>query len=147
MDNPAIIRYATPEDIKYLRLIQSNDGFEHVYYLNKDRLENLFKRGEVFLIAFIGEKPVGFGSIDFEIRARLHFLSVDISVKGKKVGASLMLRMLDECKQRGYKFAHTYVEVNTNKEDFLVKFGFKNIGIFKDRYGKGLDSSIWQKDL
>ena len=55
-----------------------------------------------------------------------------------------MRRMLDEARGKGYSSAHTYVEADSPKEEFLTKMGFYKVGMYRDRYGKGNDASIWQ---
>lgn len=142
-----VVREGGIDDIEAMRTIQRNDGYEHAYYLEPDRLEKLLKRGETFFLAYFDGKPIGFSSVDFEVRARLHFLSVLETESKRGVGSALMRTMLEESRRRGYKSAHTYVEANSTKEDFLRRFGFDNIGKFGNRYGQGKDATIWSIDL
>lgn len=142
------IRSATKRDINTLILLQQRDGFPHQYYLTEDRLEGLMKRGESFFVIFSPEHtPIGFASIDLEIRAQLHFLCVDKKYGKRGYGTALMQRLLCEAKKHGYSRACSYVESGSNKEKFLKKFKFDKVGFYKNRYGNGADASIWEVKL
>ncbi len=140
-------RHAGLSDIPKMIDIQKNDGFPHQYYLTKKRLERLFDRGEQFFVVEQSRNVVGFGSIDCEIRAQVHFICVDKMYSRQGVGRSLMKYCLDEAKQKGCRRACTYVEANSSKEPFLVKMGFHQVGFYKDRYGNGIDATIWEVSL
>lgn len=142
----SIIR-GTEKDLESIQTCQKNDGFPHVYYLTKDRIETLLKRGEIFFIAYIDGQPVGMCSFDPEVRSTLHLLSVDTKYQNKGVGSLLMNTMLDENKKLGYKAVFTFVEANSIKEEFLRNCSFHQVGYFKDRYAPGKDATIWSKIL
>ncbi len=137
-------RRATKRDIPAFIRIQKHDGFPHQYYLTKGRLEKLFDRGEQFYVISIHGTPVGFGSVDCEIRAQVHLICVDAAFAGNGIGRTLMRLCLARAKQRGCKRACSYVEANSSKEPFLVKMGFHQVGLYKDRYGNGVDATIWE---
>ena len=137
-------RKATLDDIESFIKIQKNDGFPHQYYLTRERLKKLFNRGEQFFIAKYNDEVVGFGSVDCEIRAQVHFICVDREYSRQGVGRELMKSCLDEAKDKGCKRACSYVEANSSKEPFLIKMGFHQVGFYKDRYGNGVDASIWE---
>ncbi|MEK9143856.1 MAG: GNAT family N-acetyltransferase [Patescibacteria group bacterium] len=138
------IRPATREDIPTFIQLQKNDGFSHQYYLNRERLELLFDRGEQFFVATHEGKPVGFASVDCEQRATAHFLCVDKKHKRRGIGRLLMKTLIDETKKRGLSRLDSYVEANSSKEIFLEKNGFVLAGFYTNRYGNGQDASIWK---
>lgn len=90
---------------------------------------------------------MGFGSVDCEIRARVHFLSVDQNYARRGIGSMLMKILMDEAKNRGYGRLGIYVDADSPIEIFLQKHGFVQVGYYKNRYGNGKDSTIWEVDL
>ncbi len=140
-------RRAGLSDIPKLIDIQKKDGFPHQYYLTKKRLERLFDRGEQFFVVEQSDNVIGFGSVDCEIRAQVHFICVDKTYSRQGVGRKLVKRCLDKAKQKGCRRACSYVEANSSKEPFLVKMGFHQVGFYKDRYGNGIDATIWEVSL
>lgn len=140
-------RKSRRENILAMIAIQKNDGFQHQYYLTSKRLEGLFLRGEQFFLAVSDGTPVGFGSVDCEVRAQVHFICVDKEYSRRGVGRNLMKLCLKEAKQRGCKRVCSYVEKHSSKESFLVRMGFHEVGVYKDRYGNGVDASIWEISL
>lgn len=141
------IRRATKKDIPTLIHLQKSDGYPHSYYLTPQRLARLFDRGELFFLVSIGGTSVGFGSVDCEIRARVHFLSVDQNYARRGIGSMLMKILMDEEKNRGYERLGIYVDADSPIEIFLQKHGFVKVGYYKNRYGNGQDASIWEVDL
>ena len=141
------IRKATVKNISSIIAIQKRDGFKHSYYLTSRRLKELFKREEIFFIAFMKNKAVGFSSLYLEIRAELHFLSVIKEYTWKGIGSSLLQRILDEAKRCGKKMIYVYTEAKSPAESFLTKKGFKKVGYFNDRFGKGKHSNILSLSL
>ena len=137
------IRKATAEDIALILDIQRKDDFAHAYYLTHKRLGGLFKAGEIFFIAFLGNETVGFVSLYIEIRARLHFLSVKKKHTKKGIGSFLIQKAINEVKKRKKKMIFVYTEADSPIEDFFVKRGFKKVGYFNDRFGKGKHASIF----
>lgn len=140
-------RRAEITDIPAMVRVQKHDGFSHQYYLTEERLQRLFDRGERFFVIEHGGKVVGFGSVDCEIRAQVHFICVDRAYSGKGVGRRLMQLCLQEARRSGCKRACSFVETNSSKEPFLMKMGFHQVGFYKDRYGNGVDASIWEISL
>lgn len=138
------VRRAEKTDITSLIRIQKNDGYPHQYYLTEDRLLRLFRRGETFIVVESQGEAIGFGSVDCEIRAQIHFICVDKQHSGKGIGRTLMQACREEAKRHGCKRAFSFVEANSSKEPFLVKMGFFQVGFYKDRYGNGVDASIWE---
>lgn len=147
MSTDALLRRATKVDIPTIIMLQKNDGFPHQYYLTHERLERLFGRGELFFLATLDGVTVGFASIDCEIRAKAHFLSVDQRYAHKGVGSMLMKALMDEAKSRGYDRLSVYVEAGSIIKVFLIKHGFVQVGYYKNRYGNGKDATIWEVDL
>lgn len=141
------IKPAAKTDIPILIKLQKNDGFIHQYYLTPERLERLFHRGEHFFLAMLDGVPAGFASVDFEIRARIHFLSVDEKFIRQGVGSCLMEVMKEKSKQYGYVRLGVYVEANSTLEYFLSKHGFNHVGYYKNRYGNGKDATIWEVEI
>ncbi len=139
-----VLHQGKPADVPSMIEVNQNDGFVHAYALPAERLENLFLRGESFVVAKHDEKIIGFGSIDCEIRARIHFLSVRKDYSGIGVGTAIMKALLDLARSKGYKKVHTIVESKSTKEIFLKKMGFTEIGFYKDRYALGKDASMWE---
>lgn len=137
-------RRATKEDVQSMIRIQKHDGFPHQYYLTEKRLLRLFDRGEQFFVIEKYHEIVGFGSIDCEIRAQVHFICVDNRQARQGIGRRLMQRCLQVAKTSGCKRAYSFVESRSTKEPFLAKMGFHNVGFYKDRYGNGVDASIWE---
>lgn len=144
MSKDVRFRRATKKDIPTIIMLQKNDGFPHQYYLTHERLERLFNRGELFFLAAVDGIPAGFASVDCEIRAQAHFLCVDKNYTRRGIGSLLMRTLINEAKERGYTRLYSYVESNSTKEDFLKKFGFVQVGYYKNRYGNGQDASIWE---
>ena len=142
-----VIRQGTVEDIPTFITLQRNDGFSHQYYLRPERLERLFDRGELFFLGTIDGIPVGFSSVDCEIRAQAHFLCVDNNYTRRGIGNLLMKTLMSEAQKRRYTRLCSYVESNSMKEVFLQKHGFVQVGYYKNKYGNGQDASIWEVDL
>ncbi len=131
-----------------IQYIQKNDGFSHAYYLTKNRIKRLFKRGELFFIAYIDKEAVGFTSVDFEIRARLHFLSVLKDFQKIGAGSRLVREIVRETKKRKYNHLYTITEKKAVlAPKFLKKFGFKEVGFHKNRFGNEKDAIIWSLSL
>ena len=137
-----IIREATLKDINNIMYIQKNDGHDHSYYLNRARLKGLFNSGELFFIALLDRKPVGFASVYIEIRAKLHFLSVVKEKIGGGIGTSLLEKIISKSKKHKVKILYVYVEKDSMLDNFLIKKGFRNVGYFKNRFGKDRDANI-----
>jgi len=97
------IKRAKSSDWKIIQRIQKNDGFKHAYYLTKKRILKLFKRGEIFYLAFLKNKAVAFTSVDFEIRARLHFISVLKEFHQKGIGSILLNKIVNDSKKEDIK--------------------------------------------
>lgn len=139
------IRPLKKTEIDTVIQLQKSDGYPHQYYLTKDRVEKLINKGELFFLILSSEgTPVGFASIDLEIRAKLHFICVDKEFGKQGYGSVLMHQLLNEAKKSGYKRVCSYVEAGSNKETFLKKFHFEQVGYYKNRYGNGVDASIWE---
>lgn len=146
--NPDIrIQQATERDIFTLITLQKNDGFPHQYYLTTERILRLLDRGELFFMATLDGAPIGFTSIDCEIRAQAHFLCVDKRYTRRGIGSLLMRTLIDEASKRRYTRLCSYVEASSTKEVFLQKHGFVQVGYYKNRYGNGQDASIWEVEL
>lgn len=141
------IRKASPKDFNSLIKIQKRDGFIHAYYLSKKRLQKLFDAGELFFIAYLENKPVGFVSVYIEIRARMHFLSVKQEVARGGIGSFLLERIISESKKYKVKLLYVYTEANSDIEGFLEKKGFEKVGYFKNRFGDGRDANIFSYKL
>lgn len=141
------IRRATKKDIPTLIHLQNSDGYPHSYYLTSERLARLFDRGELFFLASIGGTSAGFGSVDCEIRAQAHFLSVDRNYARRGIGSALMKTLQNEAKNRGYGRLSLYVDAGSAIEVFLKKHGFVQVGHYKNRYGNGKDATIWEVEL
>lgn len=142
-----VIYQGTVNDISTYIALQRNDGFSYQYYLTPERMKRLFDRGELFFLATLNGIPVGFASVDCEIRAQAHFLSVDRNNARRGVGSMLMKTLMDEAKKRGYGRLSVYVEANSTIEVFLQKHEFIQVGYYKNRYGNGKDATIWEVDL
>jgi GNAT superfamily N-acetyltransferase len=139
------IRHATKEDTPTLIDLQKNDGFSHQYYLTQERLDRLFGRGEVFFLATLDGEPVGFASADCEVRAKVHFLSVDLKFQRRGIGSMLMKSIIKEVKNKGHNRLNCYIETDSTLDVFLQKQGFVQVGYYKNRFGSGKDASIWEK--
>ena len=137
------IRKATAKDIKLITSIQKMDGFKHAYYLTSARLRELFKRGEIFFIAFINKEPVGFTSLYIETRARLHFLSVINKYAKMGIGSSLLEKIINETKKKKKNMIYVYTECGSPIEKFFIKKKFKKSGYFNNRFGKGKHANIF----
>ena len=124
--------------------IQSNDGFEHSYPLSKERFTNLIHRGEYFFVSFYEGKAAGMISVDFEIRAKLHFFSVKKDYQGKGIGGVLLKKILEEAKNRNYSSVYVYVEIDSPVEKFLLNRGFEKVGYYRDRYKKANMQIFWR---
>jgi len=142
-----VIRQGNVKDIPIYIELQRNDGFPHQYYLTQERLKLLFDRGELFFLATLEGTPVGFSSVDCEIRAQAHFLCVDKNYTRRGIGSLLMKTLMDEAIKQGYTRLCSYVEANSTKEIFLQKYGFIQVGYYKNKYGNGQDATIWEVDL
>jgi GNAT superfamily N-acetyltransferase len=105
-------------------------------------------KGEIFFLALSDGRPVGFTSVDFEIRANLHFMSVLKDEQGKGIATLLLKTVIDEVLKRNYNYIITFTEKDgTNLNNFLKKRGFEEVGFHKDRYGKGKDAIIFNLNL
>jgi GNAT superfamily N-acetyltransferase len=141
--NKLKIRRATIRDINQIINIQKQDGFAHAYYLTPKRLRGLFKRGEMFFIAFLDDKPAGFAGLDIEIRAKLHFFSVAKKYTGIGIGSFLLERVINETKKHKKDMIYIYTEANSPLEQFLIKKGFLKVGYFLNRFGRGKNANIF----
>lgn len=141
-------RIAKEDDFASILHVQKNDGYEHSYYLDKERYDNLLDRGEVFyLLEYDMQSIVGFVSVDYEVRAKLRFFSVSKKHQGVGIAAKLLEIVRNEAKRKGYKSVYCYTETNSPLRAFLMHQGFKNVGYYKNRYRKGRDASILQLDF
>lgn len=141
------IKKATLKDLDKIIDIQKNDGFKHAYYLPEGRLAKLVRRGEAFYIAFSKTKALGFISADMEVRAKIHFFSVKEKWGGKGVGVAMLTKILNEVKRNGYRFVYIYVEIDSPIEEFLIKKGFYEVGIYRNRYSSGRHAHILEVNI
>jgi len=139
-----MIHQGTINDISTYIALQRRDGFSHQYYLTPERLKRLIDRGELFFLAIPEGAPVGFPSVDCEIRSQAHFLSVDKKYARRGIGSMLMKALMNEAKKQGHTRLCSHVEASSTKEVFLQKQGFIQVGYYKNRYGNGVDASIWE---
>ena len=93
-------------------------------------------------MAFYDGNAVGMISVDFEIRAKLHFFSIRQDHQGKGAGTALLAKVLEEAKNRNYSSVYVYVEVDSPVEKFLLNRGFEKVGYYRDRYIKGKHANI-----
>jgi len=136
------IRRATAKDIDSIINIQKQDGFTHAYYLTPGRLKKLFERKEIFFVLLLSNKLVGFTSLDIEKRAIIHFLSVAKDYADMGIGSFLLEKAIKEAKKHKKDIVYIYTEVNSPVEKFVIKKGFKMVGYFNDRFGKGRHANI-----
>lgn len=125
---------AKPDKFELISEIQNNDGFEHSYPLSRERFEKLIHRGECFYLAYYDGEATGMISVDFEIRAKLHFFSVKQDYQSKGIGTALLTKVLEEAKNRNYYSVYVYVEFDSPVEKFLLSRGFKKVGYYHNRY-------------
>ena len=144
MNKDLHIRRATKADIPTIITLQENDGFPHPHYVTTERLLRLFHRGEVYFLAVLNGITVGFISIDYEIRAQIHYLSVHRDYWRKGVGSMLIKTVIDESKSRDFDRISVYVQAESPIEIFLEKKGFFKVGYYKNRYRNGKDVTIWE---
>lgn len=147
MNKDIRIRRSTKKDIPTIIKLQKNDGFPHPHYVTSERLLRLFHRGEQFFLAIFNSIAVGFASIDYEIRAEIHYISVHQLYQRKGIGSMLIKTMIDESKHRGYDRISVYVQADSPIEMFLEKKGFIKVGYYKNRYKNGKDVTIWEVEL
>lgn len=145
--NLKISKIEGPQDFDTMIEIQKNDGFEHSYYLTKERLEKLAQRGEEFFIVHLDNSPVAFASIDMEVRAILHFFCVDKDSAKKGIGTELLKKAVQEAANQNFDKIHTFVEIDSPVEHFFTKNGFEKVGFYKNRYGDGKDSNILERKI
>jgi N-acetylglutamate synthase-like GNAT family acetyltransferase len=136
------IRRATVSDIDLIVNVQKQDGFAHAYYLTPKRLKTLFERKEIFFIALLGNKVIGFTSLDIEKRAIIHFLSVVKDYAALGIGSLLLEKVIKAAKKHKKDIVYIYTEINSPVEKFIIKKGFKIVGYFNDRFGKGRHANI-----
>lgn len=142
-----VIRKASLKDVGIVLKIQKNDGYNHSYYLTRERLRGLFERGELFFIAFLDNEAAGFVSVDIEIRARIHFLSVMQEKQKNGTGTALLEKIISEAKKRKVKMVYVYTEAGSMLENFLKKKDFKKVGFFQDKFGKNKHANIFSRNL
>lgn len=133
---------ATLKDIGLILKIQRGDGFKHAYYLTSRRLKELFKRGEIFYIAYLGEDAAAFTALDIEKRVKIHFLSVMKKFSGQGIGSLLVEKIINEAKRRKKVMIYVYVEADSPLEKFLKANKFKKAGYFLNRFGRGKSANI-----
>ncbi len=134
---------AKETDLNLMIEIQKDDGFLHSYYLTSTRLSRLFRRGELFYLVYRSGNPVGFCSLDCEIRCQIHFFSIIQKYTHQGIGSEMLKFMLLEVKKNGYQEVHVFVEQSSPVENFLVKRGFLKVGFYKDRYGASKNANIY----
>jgi ribosomal protein S18 acetylase RimI-like enzyme len=109
-------------------------GQEQVDYMlekmyNKGVLLEQFSQGDVFLIAQLGMKEVGFaayGLIDEDNqRYKLHKIYVLPETHGKGVGKFLINEVVDQVRSAGGKSLELNVNRSNKAQDFYEKAGFK----------------------
>lgn len=74
---------------------------------------------------------------------KLHFLSVKKEYTNRGIGYSLLRRAIDEVKRSEKEMVYVYTEAGASIENFFIKNGFKKVGNFKSRFGKGRDANIF----
>ncbi|NCO12243.1 MAG: hypothetical protein COZ34_03715 [Candidatus Pacebacteria bacterium CG_4_10_14_3_um_filter_34_15] len=138
------ITVLTEASYKDIINIQKIDGWRHVYYLNENRLRELSKRGEVFYGMYLDGIMIGFAGVDVEIRARLHFLSIDNKYQKKGYGTLFVKELVKIMKTKNIKQMFFYVEEDSPYTIFLSKLGFIKVGFYKNRFGDGWDADIFE---
>lgn len=143
------IRKAVMEDSIELIDIQENDGFDHAYYLTPDKIHDAMRMGQRFFIAEKGGETVGFAAAIFEgLRSRLRFLSVYEEFQREGIGTTLLDAVLEEVRQEGSEYLSLYLDTgsgtheNNKMYDFLSRYGFKEAGIERNRFGQDRDAII-----
>ncbi len=134
----------TASDFKDMIRIQKNDGWMHVYYLDANRLKELSLRGEVFYGMYLDKTIIGFAGIDAEIRANLHFLSIDKDYQKKGYGTLFVKDLVKKMKAKKIKQMFFYVEEDSPHTVFLSQLGFAKVGFYKNRFGDGWDADIFE---
>jgi GNAT superfamily N-acetyltransferase len=143
-----IVRKARSGDWKCVLKVQRKDGYNHSYYLDRSRIERLMKRGEIFFLAFSNDECIGFASVDLEIRATLHFMSVMESHHRTGVADKLLKSVIKETKKRNYRCMTIFIEKHSpTMELFLKEEGFEKVGHHDNRFGPDRDSTIWELKL
>lgn len=132
------------EHFKEIIEIQKMDGWRHVYYLTKDRLKELVRRGEVFYGIYLNDKMIGFAGVDIEIRANLHFMSIDKKYQRKGYATLFLEKLFVEMKKKKIKQVFFYIEPESPHVAFLQKQGFEKVGFYKNRFGDGWDADIYE---
>lgn len=133
-DNTIQIVEAKPDMFELISEIQNNDGFEHSYPLSRERITKLIHRGECFYLAYYDGETAGMISVDFEIRAKLHFFSIKQDYHGKGIGTALLTKVLEEARNSNYSSVYVYVEQDSPVEKFLLRRGFNKVGYYHNRY-------------
>lgn len=139
-------RRAVHSDIPAIIRVQRCDGFAHQYYLTEERVRRLMDR-EHFFVAHADRYVIGFGSVDCDVRAAAHFVCVDAAYGRRGIGRALMFLCIREARKAGCARIHSFVEEHSMKETFLKSLGFDPVGIYRNRYGNGINATIWERGV
>jgi len=139
--------------------VQLNDGVKHYYYLKDNiiRIRSLMDEGEIFVGAYFKTKLIGFVSFR-KVPAiclrkpsiQIRFLEVNKNFTNKKCGLLLLEFVESAAVFNKIDNIVSHVELNSQKENYLIKRGFafnkvhKNYYNFKD---KKFNASCWFKKV
>ncbi len=124
----------------------------------KARWANSVARGLPYLVAKTGSEVVGY-AYAFPYRARSGYrFTVEESVyvskdhQGYGVGYKLLLALMEECKQKGYKQMLAVIagSDNTASIKFHENLGFTHSGVLKNfgfKFNKWIDTLLMQREL
>ncbi len=144
------IKEATEKDFPIMVEIAKSDGYMHPNKLNLEWLNKRKKEDDLFFIAEIEDKKIGFVILqkNFAIGSKLHFLSVKKDFQHKGIGTSLIKKAEEETKKLGKKriFLYTH-QKNFDAIKLYSKLNYYVNGIFINKYGIGENAVLMAKDL
>ena len=138
----AQIRFARKDDLA--AAVHLEQTCFSTYSLSKRQLQYLHHRqNNVFLVAeqdgrVIGEAIALVRHHKKGISGRIYSLAVSDTCRGRKIGRTLMQRLIDELSSRGVRRAYLEVEqANTGAVKLYETLGFRSLGPLPDYYGEG----------
>lgn len=137
------IRRFKPEDLKHLSRIEEasfKDPYPPSLLLTLSKLSP-----EFFLVAEFSGKPVGYVSAIGEGKGIAHLCSLAVhpNFRGRGIAKRLLLSLIEELKNRGFKNLHLEVRVGNKGAIALYRsVGFKPAGLAPSYYHDGEDAQI-----
>jgi ribosomal protein S18 acetylase RimI-like enzyme len=154
-NNNIIVRRAKDDDLELVAETLFKGGLAKTLKEGKDMFLRESKRGDVYLIALEGKKPLGIVSWIFQGAYRhelseLYHICVLPEARGKGVGKKLFFALLDDInsvyEKKNKKLRKLYLLThadNITAQKFYEKIGMVHEASLKDHFYKGKDEFVY----